>query len=186
MLMDDPQAGELVGQTIHQVEFHTLSQEADGWVMECSRRLLEEAGPLTAHIPEEQRQDRTFRFKMQPDGTLKDLGQGLPARRPCFPTVPLDAGSAWETRDQRPGEPALTIYNQLARLEQREGQLQADLVSTAATVLNEGEGTLEVTVESIAVFSVEEGKLLSNKTQVDQKWSQGRLVQTALELELTT
>lgn len=183
MLMNDPEAGELYGRTIHDLEFHVLSEADQGWVLECTRRLVKEEGDLAAHMPEDQRQDRSFQFELALDGQLKDLGQGLPGRLPRFSGEAKELGESWQSEDTRPGDVATLITYHLAELEEKEGQLQALILSQASNTRQAGGKEIKVDVQGVATFAVAEGKLLQAKTQVNSTWPEGRVIQTALEMD---
>lgn len=192
ILMDDPLEGRQAGRLILRVEyvFHDDSPHG-GWVLQCNKTLVEKSGPLAEFAPPEKLQDRAFLFRITPDGMPYDIGGGLPPRRPIFPQVPVQVGDWWNNQDElsRDGQPPMILTYNFVLLEERKGDLQADLVVAGDTVKD----GVRTEVEGTVTFSVTHGKVTYSITKIEMTWPsitpesekpQRRVVKTVIESEL--
>lgn len=186
LLLNDPQAGQVIGQVKTDQIYEVLAHNATGgWKILLMQRLISKVGPLTEQMPPEQG-DKDLIFELEKDGTLIDTGQGLPHRFPSFPAEPVGAGDSWNVTDHKPrnpGLPPLTVTHLVAVEEPREGEPFMDLVLMAEAAEKDQAGEeLKVSVEGTATFAVGRGQLTYQITRIEMTWPNGRNMQTVIEV----
>lgn len=184
LLMKDPEHGQVIGQVKTDQIYEVLARTDTGWKILLMQRLMSKVGPLTENMPAEQG-DKDLIFGLDRDGTLIDLGQGLPSRLPSFPAEPVGQGDSWNVTDHKPrspGMPPLVVTHLVAVEEDRDGEPFVDLVLMAdATDEHDGTG-LKIAVEGTATFAVARGQLTYQITRIEMTWATGRTMQTVLEV----
>jgi len=185
LLLKDPEHGQAIGQVKTDQIYEVLGTYETGWKILLMQRLISKVGPLTENMPPEQG-DKDLIFHLERDGTLIDIGQGLPHRFPSFPNEPVGQGDSWNVTDHKPrspGMPPLSVTHLVAVEEQREGEPFMDLVLMAeAADKDQDGGDIKVSVEGTATFAVARGQLTYQITRIEMQWANGRNMQTVLEV----
>jgi hypothetical protein len=187
LLMKDPEAGQVIGQVKTDQVYEVLAGTPEGWKILMMQRLQSKVGPLTEQMPPEQG-DKDLIFEMQRDGTLVDLGHGLPSRVPCFPAEPVGQGDSWNVTDNNPRAanlPRFVVTHLVAVEEEREGQPVVDLVLMSEAGDTDQDGSpIKISVEGTATFSIARGRVTYSITRMEMEWANRRNMQTVLEITL--